>query len=60
MLQARRVMRIRTEHVYPPIPRRDWDWAAYDADNYEPGMAVGEGPTEFATIVDFLLQFEAE
>jgi hypothetical protein len=42
-------MRIRTEHVDPPIPIRDWDWdwdwdwAAYDADNYEPGMPVGEG-----------------
>jgi hypothetical protein len=53
-------MLIRTEHVFPPIPRRDWDWCAYDADNYEPGMPVGEGPTEFAAIVDLLIQMECE
>lgn len=52
-----------TEHTFPPIPRRDWDWHAfYDGD--EPrdsgeddvpgGMDFGEGPTEAAAVADLL------
>lgn len=47
--------RIRTEHVYPPIPIRDFDWRA-TLDDYEPGCPIGEGPTEEAAIADLLSQ----
>jgi hypothetical protein len=34
--------KIITNHVFPPIPVRQFDWAAV-FDNYEPGMHVGYG-----------------
>lgn len=39
-----------THHVYPPIPDRRFDWAAYR----DPEGAVGRGPTEADAIRDFL------
>jgi hypothetical protein len=52
-------MNIRTEHVRPPIPRRDCDWVAYDDDTYDgPGSKIGVGPTEEAAIADLLEQQE--
>jgi len=48
---------IKTVHVYPPIPIRNFDWAAYDDDTYDgPGCRVGYGPTEEAAIADLLEQ----
>ena len=44
-------MKITTEHVYPPIPIRDFDWCAYEGD-YDLGAIVGWGPTEEAAIAD--------
>lgn len=48
-----------TVHVHPPIPRRNFDWCAYDTD-YEPpdrdgigGGVVGWGATEAAAIADY-------
>ena len=46
---------IRTEYVYPPIPKRDWDWSAV-RDGYEPGDPIGYGPTEADAIRDLLDQ----
>ena len=46
-------MKIITEHVYPPIPDRRFDWAA-TLDGYEPGDPHGEGPTENAAVADLL------
>ena len=46
-----------TEYVYPPIPKRDWDWEATRG-NYEPGDPIGRGPTEAAAIRDLLDQEE--
>src|SRR5437016_14263842 len=42
-----RIMKIKTIYVYPPIPIRDFDWAAYDADTYD-GVSgkVGFGATK--------------
>lgn len=59
--------RIITEHVYPPIPWRQFDWCAY-RDGYEPpdvngeggGGYVGWGPTEEAAIADLLGNEEDE
>lgn len=41
-------MKIRTVHVCPPIPVRDFDWMAYDPDKYDPeqnDLPVGWGKT---------------
>lgn len=50
-------LRIVTDHVYPPIPDRRWDWSAV-TDNYEPGEPIGHGRTEQAAIDDLLQQLE--
>jgi hypothetical protein len=42
------------EHVYPPIPERQWDYAAYR--DPDPGNPVGRGPTPFAAINDLIEQ----
>jgi hypothetical protein len=48
-------MKIRTEHVYPPIPDRSMDWSAVDDDTYDgPGSPIGRGPTEEAAITDLM------
>lgn len=53
-------MNIKTHHVYPPIPIRDFDWSAYDADTYggEPGEPLGYGKTEQEAIADLMSQVE--
>jgi hypothetical protein len=52
-------MKIKTEYVHPPVPRRDWDWVAYDDDTYDgPDSKIGVGPTEEAAIADLLEQCE--
>ncbi|MEJ0017491.1 MAG: hypothetical protein WDN25_13190 [Acetobacteraceae bacterium] len=50
-------MLIVTEHVYPPIPIRQFDWRATFKE-WDLGDPMGEGPTEFAAIVDLLEQVE--
>ena len=52
-------MKIRTEHVYPPIPIRQFDWCAYDEDTYDgPGSVLGHGATEEEAVADFREQWE--
>ena len=46
-----------TSFQNPPIPTRDYDWAAYTTD-YEGGDPIGYGPTESAAIQDLLDQLE--
>lgn len=41
---------IQTRHVYPPIPDRRWDWAAYR----DPERRAGQGPTVAAAVLDLL------
>jgi hypothetical protein len=53
------MMKIKTEHVFPPIPIRKFDWCAFD-DNYEPGLPIGWGATEQEAIADFKAQLEEE
>ena len=51
--------RIITNHDYPPIPVRMFDWSAH-RDSWEPGWGpVGHGATEAEAIAD-LLDAEAE
>jgi len=46
-------MTIKTEHWLKPIPERNFDWSAVDADTYDgPGCPIGWGPTEAAAIAD--------
>ena len=47
---------IRTEHVYPPIPVRQWDWSAIDHRTYDEGAPIGWGPTKQAAIDDLIEQ----
>lgn len=53
-------MNIKTVHVCPPIPIRDFDWQAYDADTCDPenDCPVGWGSTEAEAIADLLRQLE--
>jgi hypothetical protein len=48
---------VHTSHECPPIPVRNYDWAAY-GDDYEPGYPVGRGPTEQQAIFDYVMQME--
>lgn len=51
---------IRTEHIYPPIPCREFDWVAYDDDRFDGAedshCPAGFGATEAAAIVDLILE----
>jgi hypothetical protein len=52
-------MKIKTQYVYPPIPIRCFDWAAYDDDTYDgPGSPLGRGETEAQAIRDLLEQLK--
>lgn len=60
-------MRIVTTHVYPPIPIRDFDWSAVDADTYDADCdqdgffsqsPVGYGRTEAEAIADLKEKME--
>lgn len=42
-------MKIRTSYVYPPIPTRRFDWAAW-VDGHEESGQVGYGATEAEAI----------
>jgi hypothetical protein len=54
-------MRIRTECVYPPIPVRDFDWAAVDDETYDgSGSLIGYGRTEEIAVRDLIAQLENE
>lgn len=61
-IHTRNGYRIRTDHVQPPIPVRDFDWSAILDDYYDgaPDTAyglcsfIGSGPTEEAAIKDLL------
>lgn len=54
-------MRIVTDHVCPPIPVRDMDWSAIDADTYDgEGCPIGRGATEQEAIADLLEQLEEQ
>jgi len=51
-------MRVATFYDPPPIPMRQWDWSAYDVDEYEPGRPVGYGRTEDEAIADLKAKIE--
>ena len=43
-----------TSHIFPPIPRRDFDWRAY-REGREEGGPYGYGKTEAEAIADLLI-----
>ena len=48
-----------TSYIHPPIPLRQYDWAAYEDDTYccpECHQTVGYGETELDAIIDLLAQ----
>lgn len=58
-------MKIVTEFVYPPIPMRQFDWSAIDADTYDgaddaggKARCIGRGATEAEAIADLMEQLE--
>ena len=51
-------MKIETELYMPPIPLRNYDWAAWDGETYEPGCPVGYGASKQEAIEDLLDQLE--
>lgn len=58
-------MDIRTDYWPKPIPLRQFDWSAIDADTYDgapdtkhPFNAIGYGATEAEAIADLLSQLE--
>ena len=59
-------MKIRTDHVFPPIPDRSMDWSAIDEDSYDgapdthPPCPVGWGRTEAEAVADLLEQMEEQ
>jgi hypothetical protein len=50
-------VKIRTEHIYPPIPIRDFDWSAV-TDDYDEGSPIGFGRTEREAITDLMTRIE--
>lgn len=55
--------RIRTEHVKPPIPTRDYDYSAVLADEYDGAPDAGHQPqgwgsTEQGAVDDLLQQID--
>ena len=54
-------LRILTTFDYPPIPNRDFDWSAIDADTYDGERSpIGRGATPNAAIADLLEQLEEQ
>jgi len=49
--------KINTEWVYPPIPNRNYDWAA-TLEGYESGDYIGYGPTEEKAKENLIEQLE--
>lgn len=48
--------KIKTTHIYPPIPDRSYDWCAYYDGDEELGE-YGYGPTESAAIDDLKISY---
>lgn len=57
-----KVLKIRTNFEYPPIPIRDYDWSAIDDNTYDGApdshCPIGRGRTEAQAIEDLLEQLE--
>lgn len=52
-------MKIITDHWLKPIPMRQFDWEAIDADTHDDGRPTGFGATEAEAIADLLEKLES-
>jgi hypothetical protein len=52
--------KLTTQHVFPPIPDRRWDWRALFEGDDEATGRHGYGPTEDDAIVDLVTRVGAE
>lgn len=50
---SERTLRIKTHHVYPPIPVRSFDWCAW-FDNFGEEGPTGNGATEAEAIEELM------
>ena len=51
--------RIRTDHIFPPIPIRSFDFCAVDDNTYDgEGCQIGYGYDEQGAIADLIEQME--
>lgn len=48
-----------TEHVFPPIPARQFDWMAYSTEMDHPAAPRGFGHTECAALRDLCAALES-
>lgn len=53
-------MNIRTHYDPKPIPLREFDWSAVDADTYDYTEPIGWGRTEAEAIADLMSQIADE
>jgi hypothetical protein len=57
-------VKIVTNHVFPPIPDRRFDWSAIDDDTYDGAddsrCPIGRGATEAEAITDLITQIAEE
>jgi len=51
--------KIKTNHIYPPIPIRNYDWEAV-REWYDEGDLIGYGKTEQEAINDLITQENEE
>lgn len=49
---------IYTSNTFPPIPARQFDWAAWDDNLGADSSPIGRGATEAQAIADFMEQME--
>ena len=49
--------KIITEHIFPPIPIRQFDWQATE-DGWDLGLPIGHGATEQEAIDDLMALIE--
>ena len=55
ILNQKQMRKIITNHDFPPIPIRSFDWSAY-RENYDEGDLIGQGATEQEAIEDLILK----
>ena len=57
MTAEKQCPQIKTSHVYPPIPIRDFDWAAW-WDGCEEDGQYGYGKTEGDAVADLIASYD--
>lgn len=58
VIATREEITLHTSFDYPPIPCRNFDWQAIDANTYDGGMPQGFGRTEYEAVSDLCEKIE--